>query len=336
MTDTTPEDGSGGHEEASTDQGEEDLVAESRRYLQRAADQPDRALDERDRLVELLTMDSCSKSTERALERRAAASGALANCAHHEPAQVADSLTVLVSELQKESARQISDKQPELRDRSRAIRDHLVSSIAGVIADDPDTTLALEEFETFTEALTTDRSDEALRVAARALFAYASDPANSEQREALSRATDRLEELLAYPDTAVQAWSAGTLGALAEEIPAAVAPTAGGLRSLLHHDNETVQHNAVEALAALVDTHPETVAPASDALRNLLTHDETALQHNAAGVMGRLAETHPDAVSPAVEELQTLCTHEEKAVRRIATGALARVAQARQGSDSDG
>lgn len=330
MTDPISNNGSAVPDASSDDRVGERLAAEAHRQLQVATDQPAQAIDDRDRVIELLSMDLPSDSVTQELDRRAAASGALAAIAQETPARLVDRLPVLAAELRGELERTITDENAELSETSRAIRDQLVRSMALAIEADSSSVLSPDGFATFIDGVTTDLTDETLRAAAKALFACADEQAGS-----LARATDTLEELLAYQDEAVQAWSAGTLGKLAEVAPGAVATTASGLHRLLEHEDGTVQHNALEAMGMLVQERPEAVIPAADTLRELLTRDEAALQHNAAGVLGYLAKTHPEAVIPAIEDLRELCTHDDDAVRRIATGALTRLAEERPGAVTD-
>lgn len=330
MTETDADDSTALADDPSDEVGER-LAGEATRYLREALDESGEDIEDEERVVELLSAEIPSESVERELDRRAAASGALAAVAGDDPTRLADQLPVLADELRLELERTTPDGMPDRRDSSRAIQDHLVSSIAHVIASDPTTVAGTDGFSTFLDALTDCLTDGTLRVAAKALFARA-----DERPESLASAAGSIEELLAYPDIVVQAWSAGTLGRVAEEHPDAVAPTAGGLRGLLDHDDDTVQHNAVEALGVLVRTRPDAVVPAADALRTLLGHERAGIAHNTAGVLGQLAETHPDAVVPAIDELRDLCKHDDKAVRRIATGALARLAQERPEAVADG
>lgn len=321
---TTPENRSALPDESSTDRAGARLTAEAYQYLKIATERPDRTIDDHDRVIELLSMEVPSESVARELERRAAASGALAAIARDNPARLAGRFSVLADELRLELDRTITDEDSELRDRSRAIRDQLVSAMAHVIANDPTTAPATDGLATFVNFLIEGLTDETVRTAVKALFACA-----NERGEELAHTTEPLAELLGYPDDTVQALTAGILGQVAEDAPDAVASTAGGLRDLLDHESKTVQHNTVEALGTLVRERPETVVPAADTLRELLSHGDVAIQHNAAGVLGSLAKTHPEAVTPAIEDLRELCTHEDAAVRRIATGALARLAQER-------
>lgn len=320
MPDTDPDDGSEVADRPSDDTRADRPAAEAKRYLRRAAEQPEDAHRVQARLIELL---SAEKSTGRnELERRAAASGALAKLAHNSPASLEAFLPELVEELRRETDREMSDGDPESRVISRTVRDRLVQTIAHIIVNTPGTTVEKEAFDDFVRSVTTDLDDRTLRVATQALFASA-----DERSGVLASSTELLGELVAYPDAVIQAWGAGTIGRVAAEYPDEVAATVADLRRLLTHDDATVQHNAVEALAALVVPRPDTVAPAAGVLRPLLAHEEVAIQHNAAGVLGRLAEVHPDAVIPAVEDLQDLLDHDDEAVRHIATSALARLAR---------
>lgn len=305
-------------------------AAEARQYLQRASEQPEGVREERARLIELLSPKGSSASAQRELERRAAASGALAKLARDDPTSLEKFLPALVEELRKETGRELSDEESKTLSASRTIRNHLVWTISCIIVNKPETATEFDAFADFVGAVTTDLDNRALQVTTKALFASADERSGN-----LASATELLSELLTSPDEAIQAWSAGTVGRVAEEHPDAVASTADNLRCLLTQDDETVQHNAVEALAALVRPRPDIVVPAADALRNLLDHDEVAIQHNAAGVLGWLAKDYPDAVIPAVEDLFELRGHDDEAVQQIATGALTRLAHERPEAVAD-
>jgi hypothetical protein len=288
-------------------------VAEAKQHLETATEQPERAVERRARLVELLSV-----STAHELETRATASGALTIAARTDPGRVAESIPGLIDELATELQRAVPEESPQRRALSRATRNQLVSSIGHVLADSPGRVAGVEEFSVFTDAVSTDLEAGAMRAAAQGLFMIA-----DEHPAGLAGATDSLGAVVRYPDNVVQSLGAGTLGRLLEDHPDAVAPQADGLRALLGHDDRTVQHNAVEALATLCRTHPDAVVAATDQLRELLDHDEVALQHNAAGTLGQLADTHPTAVRPAVGDLRALQHHDDEAVRHVATRALA-------------
>lgn len=302
---------------------------EAERYARLAAEQPDAIHGEEHRIIALLRPADPSAPIESRLERRVAASTALARLASEDSSAIDGYVEDLVDELQREHIREIPAESAQIEAVSLEITDTLVETIALTIADQPETITELDGLSDYVAAITTDLETETLRMAAKAFFESASEL----QRP--GPVVETLGELVTYPDSVVQAWSAGALGQLAEEYPDAVATTADDLRSLLDHDDETVQHNVIEALAALVDTHPDAIAPAADALRTLLDHEDVAIQHNATGVLGQLAETHPDAVIPAVENLHTLRDHDDQAVRRIATGTLARLAQKRPDAVTD-
>lgn len=318
-------------QERQTDTSSEERspTEEAKRYARLATEQPDTLHGEECRIIELLRTVDPSKPIESRLERRAAASTVLARLASDDSTRIAEHVDDLVDEFQRENTREIPAEMAQIEAVSQEIMDTLVVTIALVIADEPETLTELDDLSEYAAAITTDLETETLRTATKAFFESASDL----QRPA--PVVETLGELVAYPDRAVQAWSAGALGQLAEDYPDEVATTAEDLRSLLGQDDETVQHNVIEALAALVGTHPDAVVPAADALQALLDHEDVAIQHNAAGVLGRLAETHPDAVVPAVESLHTLCDHDDQAVRRIAAGTLTRLAQERPDAVTD-
>jgi hypothetical protein len=307
-----------------------DRPAAANRYLRRATERPEDVHDERERLVELLSGSGSTAGNE--LERRAAASAALAKLARDRPTFLEASLPVLVEELRREQDRELPDGGAEYSAVSRAIRANLVRAVATVIGETSGTTLRRGAFVDFVRAVTTDLDEETLRMAARALFTSADD-----RSVGLATAPERLRALLAHPDPVVEALAAGTVGRVAADHPDAVADTAAvdELRALLEHHESAVQHNAVEALAALVGPRPDSVAPAADALRTLLGHEDAAVQHNAAGVLGRLAAEHPDAVLPAIADLQRLRDHDDEAVRRRATAAVARLARERSDDADD-
>lgn len=320
MPDTDPDNGSEVTNRPSDDTQADRPAAEAKRYLRRAFEQPEDAHREQVRPIELLSVE---RSTGRdGLAQRAAASSALAKLTYDTPASLEAFLPKLVEELRLETNREMSNEDRESLVVSRTVRDRLVWTIAYMIVNKPGTTVEKETFDDFVRSVTTDLDDRTLRVATQAMFASA-----AERSWVLASVAELLDELLAYPDTVVQAWGAGTVGRVAAEHPDEVAVTTANLRRLLTHDDTTVQHNAVEALAALVVSRPDTVLPAAGDLRALLAHEDVAIQHNAAGVFGRLAEVHPDAVIPAVEDLQDLRDHEDESVRRIATSAVTRLAR---------
>lgn len=323
MPDTDSNDGDSAVEDRPADEKQPNRPkAEARRDVRRAVERPTGVREEQGRLVELLSERTSAERND--LERSVAASVALEKLARDDRASLKAFLPVLIDELRRETEREIGPDRPEIRDRSRTIRDRLVRTIASVLLETPDTAVDGDAFADFAEAVTTDLEDSTLRAATKAFFASA----NERSSELASNA--RLQdELLTYPDAVVRAWSVATVGRVATDQPDAVAASAPELRRLLTGDNTTVQHNAVEALAVLAGPHPDTVAPAVADLRGLLAHENVAIQHNAAGVLGRLAAEHPETVIPAAAELQSLRTHDDEAVRRIATGALARLAEER-------
>lgn len=331
MPDTDPNtDDPGVADDLSDDSRTDRSTAEAKRYLRRVAERPEEVREEQARIIELLSTGDSTASNREQLERRVAASCTLAKMARDGPPSLEDSLPTLTEELRNETEGGLSDETPETRAASRTIRDHLVRAVAYIIVSNPQTATEVEGFADFIDAVSNDLRERTLRVASKALFASA-----DERSAELASATEILSELLVAPDETVQAWTAGTVGQVAENHPDAVASTTANLRPLLEHDNTTVQHNAVEALGSFVRERPDTVAPAADALRCLLAHEETSIQYNAAGVLGWLAADHPDAVIPAVGELENLRDHDEEAVRRIAIRALARLAKERSDGGSD-
>lgn len=287
------------------------------RYARMAATQPTCVEGEEGRIVELLRTES--GSIEERLDRRAAASIALARLADEAVDTVGVHVELLIEELRTERTRDLSSASAHLQAGSRTVTDNLVRTIGLAIGERPGIVADIENTDEYIDSISTDLEPETLRIATKALFASASELQHP------AEAVELLGELLTYPDEAVQAWAAGTFGRLAGEDPDAVAPIADELRALLDRDAEPVQHNAVEALGALVGERPDAVVPAAAALRELLGHEETAIQHNAAGVLGRLAESHPDAVINAAGELDRLRDHDDEAVRRVAAAALARL-----------
>ena len=331
MPDTDPDtDGSEVPDEPSDDPRTDRQTTEANRRLGSAAERPEDVREEQARGIELLCRRGSSASNREQLDRRIAASCTLANMARDAPRSLEGSLPTLIEELRRETGQGVSDETSDTCAASRAIRDHLVRTVAHIIVSKPQTATEIEGFADFVDAVTSDLDERTLRVASKALFASA-----DERSEELASATELLSELLVVPDEAVQAWGAGTVGRVAENHPDAVASTTANLHRLLEHDSTTAQHNAVEALGSFVCERPDTVAPAADALRGLLAHEETAIQYNAAGVLGWLAEDHPDAVIPAVGELESLRDHDDEAVRRIAMRALARLTNERSDGVAD-
>lgn len=329
------DDGSGLPDRPAVDAGYDRSEADAQRTSPRSAELGGGDGRAKNRVIELL---SAGESTGRnGLERRVAASGTVAKLAHDEPASLEAFLPVLAEELRQEAEElrretdaDIADEAPENRVGARAVRANLVETVSRLLVGTSGTTAEREAFTDFVESLDTGMEDRTLRVATRALFASA-----NERAPELASAAGLLDELLTYPDEAVLAWAAGTVGRVAATHPEAVAATAPDLRRLLTHEDSTVQHNAVEALAAFVVSHPDSVAPAADALRDLLDHEEVTIQHNAAGVLYVLAEHRPEAVMPAVEEFRHLRDHDDEAVRRIATATLARFAEDRPEAPTD-
>ena len=322
------DDGSWLPNRTATETGIDRHVAEAERHPERADEGPKAARQERERIIELL---AARRSTGREeLQRRRTTSGALARLAREDPASVEEFLSVLVDELRRETESGVSHEATEDRERSRTVRANLVETVSRLVIDSTETTLGQEAFADFVGAVATDLDDGTLRVATRALFASA-----DERSGELAMAAELLDDLLTYPDVAVQAWAVATVGRVAATHPDAMAATAVDLRRLLTHEDSTVQHNAVEALAAFVGTRPDVVAPAAGTLCHLLEHDEVAVQHNAAGVLYVLAGHQPEAVIQAVEELRDLRAHDDEAVKRVATATLARLARDRPDAVTD-
>lgn len=298
------------------------------RYLRRVAEQPDDVCEQQQRIAELL---ATGRSTGLdGLERRAAASRALATLVQDDPGSLEPMVSDLVEELRREMDRERSEEDAERQAISRTINIRLVRTVARIVVSAPDTPLKRDAFADFVGGVTTDLDTATLRVATRALFVGTGD-----HSVAFASAGELLEELLEYPDAAVRAWSAATVGRVAAEHPDAMVTTAAALRRLLTYDNASVRHNAVEALATFVGPRPDVVAPAAAELRDLLDHDDAAVQHNAAGVLARLAGEYPDAVLPAVEALAELGDHDREAVRRVATRALVQVVSTHPGATAD-
>ena len=294
-------------------------LAEAERCFERAKAHPEAVRQERERIIELLSAQQTAGREE--FQQRVAASGALARVARENPASLEEFLPVLVDELRRVTDAGGSHDVSENLEPVRTVRANLVETVSRIVIDNPVPEIGEDPFTEFVGCVATDLDDAVLRVATRAMFATADD----RPRE-LAFAAELLEELLTFPDVAVQAWAAGTVGRVAASHPDAVASVVVDLRRLLAHEDSTVQHNALEALAAFVGTRPDVVAPAGDTLRPLLEHDEVAIQHNAAGVLYVLADHQPRAVIQSVEELRDLRDHDDDAVRRIATATLARLA----------
>ncbi|MFB6297705.1 MAG: hypothetical protein ABEH56_04220 [Salinirussus sp.] len=207
---------------------------------------------------------------------------------------------------------------------STRARDRLLRAVAKSMIAEPAAAADSEPFDPFLRALTPDLDEETRQVVSEALFAVA-----DRRADAIAGEIEVMYSFLDTDEPAVAAWTAGTLGRVAETHPDAVVPAASDLAGLVECERQTVQHNAVEALATLSRERPDAVAPATDALRTLLSHSDVAIQHNAAGIFGVLAATHPDAVAPAAETIADLRSHDEQAVRNVAAGTLARLAQER-------
>lgn len=282
--------------------------------------------DRTGRLIARLEAGEAGEPARQRLERRVAASAALADVARAEPASLREHLPVLLEELRRTGA---TAPDATAGDNEGRLQANLVRCLAHVVAADPGALARRDAVADVCASVTADLDDGTVQVAAETLFAAAGEcPA------ALGPAVDALGDLVAHPDAAVQAWSAGALGRLAGEHPDAVAAAAPALHDLLDHGDPAVQHNAVEALGHLVQVRPDPVAAATPELRALLDHDDTAVQHNAAGVLGHLVDDHPEAVAPAADRLRALCDHDEAAVRRVASGVLVRLADARPDTDS--
>lgn len=314
--------GSGPPDRPSQDTEIDRRVAETERYFERAKARPEAVRQELERIVELLSAQQSTGREES--QHRVAATGALVRLARKNPASLDEFLPLLVDELRRETDSGGSHDGSENREPASTVRANLVEAVSRLIIDNPKTDVGEETFTDFVGAVATDLDDGTLRVASRALFLCADNRAGE-----LASVAELLNELLTYPDVAVQAWASGMVGRVAATHPDAVAGAAADLRRLLTHEDSTPQHNALEALAAFVGTRPEVVAPAAETLRHLLEHDEVAIQHNAAGVLYVLAEHRPMAVVGSVGELRNLREHDDDAVRRIATATLARVAQVR-------
>jgi hypothetical protein len=164
-------------------------VAEARQCLKTATERPERAVERRARLVELL-----SASTAHELETRATASGALAIAARTDPARVGASTQVLLDELAAELERTVPEESPQRRALSRATRDQLVSSIGRVLADSPGRVAGVGELTVFTDAVSTDLEEGAMRAAAQGLFTVA-----GEHPAELAEAIDSLGAMVTYP-----------------------------------------------------------------------------------------------------------------------------------------
>lgn len=301
----------------------EDPVATARRHLETSIERPERALGDREEILDLLSATDGSTTRDRRLARRAFAAGALANLAHHDPDRLTDAAPTLATALRTELDRGGSADDPAVRERSRTIREHLLAALGRLLLADADALADPDDLAAVARAASADPDDDAVRTATRALFAVAGD-----HPERLVPAVDALGATLDHPDDAVAARVVGTLGRLAAVAPEAVAATVPALRPLLDRDDEAVRHNAVEALGVLVGRRPAAVAPLAPSLSGLLTADSTAIQHNAAAVLGVLADDHPEAVRPAAEDLRALRDHDDAAVRRVAAGAVARVGRA--------
>jgi hypothetical protein len=303
-----------------------DPLAVARRCFEASVEHPERLLEDLPELLDLLSMDAAAVTAERRLARREAASGALANLASHDPARLADATPTLIAQLRVELDRPRSADDRSHSARSVAVREHLVSSLAGVLLVDVEAIGDPDDLGVVVDSLSPGLDDGTVRRAMRALVAV-----TEEHPERLVPSVGSLATLLDHPDPTVAALCAGVLGRLAERRPEAVAGHAADLGVLLGRDDETVQHNAVEALAAVARQRPDAVAPLAKPLRGLLSHDSVAIQHNATGVLGLLAEANPAVVRPAIDDIRTLCDHDTAAVRRVAVGTLARLRRADSG-----
>lgn len=301
---------------------EHTLKAEAEHYAQVAADEPDQAYENRERIVELLNSKVAPEAVQLGKERRAAASRALVRMARTAPDMIHDDVGPLLDALGTERPRDTPTEDDDAP--AREITANLVQTIALVIEDDLETVAGIDAISAYTRAISPDLNTETLRLVTKASFECAHDYPTR-----LVPPVETMRELLRYPDDVIQAYAAGVVGRLAQEHPDAVVPAIEDIQPLLSHDNATVQHNAVEALGEIVSERPGAVVSVADDLRQLLSHTDEAIQHNAAGVFGHLVQEDPDTAVSAVEDLKHLLDHDNDAIHRIAAGILAHLAQER-------